>query len=606
MEYSLIFRKIHIRANKIRFVADGEFAFVSALARPRVILHFMNGEEDRRIPLVIAETAVADITDKADRQTPLRAERDVHLQDDASPDGVETLSRCASRDEQDARPRKLTFHSDYTYLLDYLFWKSRKSGNDIRMYVNIFYVDEYAEKVSLSIDPAVLDQDGLVYKVFAEGNSLRIVHQPGWQETLLTMDQSTQSTGLWKAKAYVKKAFSFLDEYRTSLRDVRKVVRIPLIAWKRGQLIHSYSRIRSGQPVVPERITFISARRTELSGNFAFVCQKLAGDDRLDMQMFLTKKDLYHMSGAEIERLALLCATSRVLVLDEYTPFVHYITIGPETKVVQLWHACGAFKAFGFTRLGKTKAPSQKTALHRNYDYVTVSTKNVCVCHSEGFGIPTANVVPTGIPRTDVFFDEDYKTRTRDRLQEKYPVLKGRKVILFAPTFRGHDRDDAYYPMERFQVGSFMDAVGEEYVLLIKHHPFVTAVHPVPEAYKDRVLDLSAETELNDLLFVADLIITDYSSLVFEASLLELPMLFYTFDLEDYISERDFYFDFESFVPGRFFYTQEELERAVIRREYSREKTEAFKNWFFDELDGHSTDRVAALLYQAMGMKPGR
>ncbi|MCD7737334.1 MAG: CDP-glycerol glycerophosphotransferase family protein [Lachnospiraceae bacterium] len=565
MEYGLFFREIHIRAARIRFVVDGEFHFVSALSRPKVILHFFNGEEDRRIPLVISEF------------------------------------------RRDDKTRKLVFHSDYTYLLDYLFWKSKNSGNDIRMYVNLLYVDEYEEKASVSIGPDVLEQDGLVYKAYAEGNSLRIAHQPGWQKTLSSIEQNTGSrnTGLQASRAYIKKAFSFLDEHRSVFRDGRRLVRIPWIAWKRGQLLRAYSRMQKEHSLVPERISFISARRTELSGNFAFVYNKIAQDDRLDIQMYLTKKDLYHMSGAEISRLALLCATSRVLVLDEYTPFVHYIAIGPDTRVVQLWHACGAFKTFGFSRLGKPKAPSQKTALHRNYDYVTVSTGNVRMCHSEGFGVPTANVVPTGIPRTDIFFDRDYRTRTRRRLYEKYPLLQGRRVILFAPTFRGHDRDDAYYPMERFQVGSFMDAVGEEYVLLIKHHPFVRAVHPVPEAYRERVLDLSAETELNDLLFLADLIITDYSSLVFEASLLDIPMLFYTFDLEEYISERDFYFDFESFVPGQFFYTQEELERAVVNRDFAVDRLGAFKKRFFDDFDGHSTDRVVALLYQAMGIEPG-
>ena len=67
------------------------------------------------------------------------------------------------------------------------------------------------------------------------------------------------------------------------------------------------------------------------------------------------------------------------------------------------------------------------------------------------------------------------------------------------------------------------------------------------------IIDMSDEDELNDLLFVTDLLVTDYSSVIFEASLLNIPMMFYAFDLYDYIASRDFYYDFEGFVREKLF-----------------------------------------------------
>ena len=137
-------------------------------------------------------------------------------------------------------------------------------------------------------------------------------------------------------------------------------------------------------------------------------------------------------------------------------------------------------------------------------------------------------------------------------------------------------------------------------MLIIKHHPFITKPQPIPEKYKDRVLDLSASTEINDLLFVTDLIITDYSSLIFEASLLKIPMLFYVFDLDEYIRNRDFYFDLRLNSPGKLVFDMPQLIDAVNREDYQSERMEAFTRMFFDNLDGKSTQRVADLILNAL------
>ena len=285
------------------------------------------------------------------------------------------------------------------------------------------------------------------------------------------------------------------------------------------------------------------------------------------------------------------------MVLDEFTPMIHYIDLRRETKLVQLWHACGAFKTFGFTRLSKPKGSPQTTRNHRSYDFVTVSSTFCRKCHSEGFGIATSNVVATGIPRTDVFFDEAYKKQARETFYQAHPTFRGKRIILFAPTFRGTVKETAFYPTEMFDIGTVCRSIPDDYAVIIKHHPFVRDQQPIPEEYRDRVIDLSMESELNDLLFVTDVIITDYSSLVFEASLLDIPMVFYAFDLEKYINERDFYFDFKQYVPGKIVYSLDELIDALNTRDFCTERIAPFADMFFDHRDGKATDRVVKLLY---------
>ena len=174
---------------------------------------------------------------------------------------------------------------------------------------------------------------------------------------------------------------------------------------------------------------------------------------------------------------------------------------------------------------------------------------------------------------------------------------------MFAPTFRGNGAGSAFYPFEMFDVKKLSECLGEDYVIIIKHHPFVTEKHPVDSSVKDRVLDLSQESEINDLLFVTDLLITDYSSVIFEASLLDIPMLFYAFDLEDYTVTRDFYYPFKNFVPGKIVRNMEQIEHAIATSDFEKEKVSKFKHRFFDDLDGKSSERVAEFIIRLMEKK---
>ena len=170
--------------------------------------------------------------------------------------------------------------------------------------------------------------------------------------------------------------------------------------------------------------------------------------------------------------------------------------------------------------------------------------------------------------------------------------------MLFAPTFRGNGQMSAFYPTDAFDIEKAYEGLGGEYAILIKLHPFCKERFEIPEKYSDMIIDMSDEDELNDLLFVTDLLVTDYSSVIFEASLLNIPMMFYAFDLYDYIASRDFYYDFEGFVPGKIVFSENELINAINKKDFESEKVDRFKNKFFDDLDGKSSERVTDLILE--------
>lgn len=358
----------------------------------------------------------------------------------------------------------------------------------------------------------------------------------------------------------------------------------------------------------PEGILFLSERETDGGGNLDFI-RKGVQEEGLPWDEFIDTRPVDRLPFAEIRRAAGMAAGARVIILEDFYPQIHAIELRKETRLLQLWHACGAFKMFGLSDIGKVGNLRQDTRNHRNYSAAFVSGRQMVPFYSEAFGISPDKVFPFGVPRTDIFFDKDYREQVREKLFKKYPVLFWKKVVLFAPTFRGSGNKRAYYPADRFSVEVFLENIPEDTVLVLKNHPFVKQTFSVPEKYGNRVLDLTGRENINDVLFATDLLITDYSSCIFEAALLAVPMLFYVFDLEEYVKGRDIYFDFASFAPGSQVKTFEELLSEACRllkgetdSQYgdSGEKREEFCEYFLDCLDGHSTERILAYIRELL------
>lgn len=571
----------------IMFVAvEGTVYDCDSQIKPRVLLWFDNGKEDRSFTLRLTD-----------------------IQYDSE-------GRCK-------------FQGGFYCFLDRIFWSTRDANLPFTLHMDLICGGKRQEQVEFHLNRRDIIQRWNQYEVKVTGRngfSFRPLHmeESVWERTRERL-KKTKTHGLlivggivslpWGIVELLASLFGIvLFEGKRRKVYEKKADRVPLSLSDR--LFDKYNRVLRRLKKAMLRIgyyglckfskkeksvAFVSQRNTSLEGNFKFVYNKLKEQHPdVKIRLFLNTKTVERMTYRDIADFCKACAFSQVVLVDEYVPSMYTIKLRKSTKLIQLWHACGAFKTFGFSRIGRPGAPTQASKAHRNYDYVAVSSSNVRLWYAQGFGLPMKAIKATGVPRTDVFSDADYAAQVRKEFYEQYPRLQGKKILLFAPTFRGNGKESAYYPMEQFLPGKVYEELGGQYAILIKQHPFVREKMMIPEEYKDYILDMSSFPEINDLLFVSDLVITDYSSLIFEASLLDLPMLFYVYDLVEYTRDRDFYFDFGPTVPGKKVFTQEELVQAIKDQDFEQEKVKPFAETYFDHLDGKSTERVVKLIMEQL------
>lgn len=331
-----------------------------------------------------------------------------------------------------------------------------------------------------------------------------------------------------------------------------------------------------------ERVAFITGRKDgALEDNLSCVKQEL--EDVLSVSY----ARMWPHTNADRRKFANAIYRSKAVVLDDYSYFLRDYDISQDHHVIQLWHACGAFKKFGAD--GTNMLPVVDGLYHRRYDMVSVSSEDVRGIYAHAFGISVDRVQALGVPRTDVFYDQAYRKNATSSVFATLPQLDGKRVILYAPTFR-----DAPYPRRHFvpniDFNELSKRLPENTTLVLRPHPVMTdPILPVEYENIFEVRDVSTQ----DLMFVADLLVTDYSSVIFEYSLLNKPMLFFCYDFDDY--DRDFYLDYDNDLPGKLIKTQEELIEAFTDEQTfeHRPETEDFRAKYMNACDGHSTKRVA-------------
>lgn len=345
-----------------------------------------------------------------------------------------------------------------------------------------------------------------------------------------------------------------------------------------------------------KQILLLSDSRESLTGNLYFIDQKIDKNE-FNVSYFLHKSILDKKSSVQKKELCKMLAVSKYILVDDFYPVIYPIPLRKETKLIQVWHAMGAFKKMGFSRMGKTGGPSPYSLTHRNYTDAIVSSEYIRENYAEAFKLQKDSVHAIGIPRTDIFFDESYKKEIQKQLYEKYPSIKGKKVILFAPTFRGNGIKTAHYNYDWLSLKKIEQKLGDDYVFIIKMHPFVK--DSISEDVSEECfLDLSGEREINDLLFVTDILVTDYSSVIFEASLLNIPTVFFAPDFEEYVRTRDFYYPYEEYTYGPVVKTDDELIDVIKETEVDFDKLRRFKEKFCKNCDGASAQRFVDTFFK--------
>lgn len=332
------------------------------------------------------------------------------------------------------------------------------------------------------------------------------------------------------------------------------------------------------------RITFISLESDKLEHDFKLIYEGLNQNYDIKLCLIHYNKGLlgqlmYFFNC--MKQLYLVNTSALVLINDNNYVISHFKR--KNVKVLQVWHACGALKKFG-------NAIEREYPIN-NYNYVLSTSSYWSKPYSQAFNVSAEDVLPIGMPRCDKLFNKDYIHQQSTKLYNQYPEFKDKKIILYAPTFRG----DLYkgFTHIHFDAVSLLNQLGEDYILLYKYHPLLGNIQLEnhPRAYNMNHYDT------HELFTITDYLISDYSSVVFDYSILEKPLLFYVPDLSEYNSSRGCFVDIET-LHCPICKTSEDLVYSILHMDNNGSLY--MKNKFFDYKDQYSTQRVCQFINKIM------
>jgi teichoic acid ribitol-phosphate primase len=350
---------------------------------------------------------------------------------------------------------------------------------------------------------------------------------------------------------------------------------------------------------IRRRVVLATAHADRIGGNLEWIRDELASRQPTVPIVVLARRPRL---GRRAQLLAVLdslvagwhLARAALVIVDDYYFPLYAIRPRPGTRHVQVWHACGAFKRFGYSvldkRFGADEGFVDEFPIHTNYDLCLVSATRFAPFYAEAFRQPLERFTARlGIPRTDLFFDEPRRAAASAAIRARYGIPEDKRVLLYAPTFRGERITRARSP-EDLDLPDLRQAIGDDHVVLVRSHPFVTARLDLA-GLAGFAIDVSGWSDMNELMLVSDILVTDYSSAMYEFSLLDRPIVFFAPDHEAYERERGFYLDYPADLPGPVFDTTAELGAFLRAGSFDLARVRRFREASFDVADGRATRR---------------
>jgi CDP-glycerol glycerophosphotransferase len=298
-------------------------------------------------------------------------------------------------------------------------------------------------------------------------------------------------------------------------------------------------------------------------------------------------------------------ATSRYIVTNQHLPAWFRRREGQ--IVVQTWHGTPlkriAFDIENLQFADKKYFEKLETEV-QHWTFLVSPNRFSTPILKRAFRYP-GEMLEIGYPRNDILFATgDKRAAFVADVRRRLALPEGKKVVVYAPTWR----DDEYYVGGSYKISMMLDLeaareqLGDDHVLLIRRHPNV--VDDIAGAGNGFVFDVSNYPDMADLMAIADVLITDYSSVMFDFASTGRPMLFFTYDLAHYRDKlRGFYFDFEAEAPGPLLSTSEEVVEAIrsadsVAGQYAT-RYKAFAERASDLDDGHAAQRLADAMLAA-------
>ncbi|MBR5049420.1 MAG: CDP-glycerol glycerophosphotransferase family protein [Erysipelotrichaceae bacterium] len=344
---------------------------------------------------------------------------------------------------------------------------------------------------------------------------------------------------------------------------------------------------------VRHKVVFLSRQSNFVNSDFIMLADRLKKEDPTIETVFLCRtldggignkiRYAFHML-TQMKHLA----TSQVAVLDSYCIAVSCLHHRKSLKVLQMWHALGCLKKFGFSILDKKEGSSNRIAkamhMHEGYTKVLASSEFCAPYFAQAFNVDLDRMHVCPLPKVDTLRSEENRQQLRQRIFAAHPQLREKKNILYVPTFRKDETDFSRKLDELIEKVDY-----DRYNLIVKLHPISkTTVN------NDKVItDRSFSSQ--QFAAVADYVITDYSAIVYEMSLMNVPMYFWCYDRDEYVNNRDFYTSYDE-LPGYKCADADELLEAISEEKSDMASLQQFRDRYISPDITDCTGHLAHLI----------
>ena len=381
-----------------------------------------------------------------------------------------------------------------------------------------------------------------------------------------------------------------------------------------------YKQVQGRKPINKNQVLFETFMGRQYGCNPRAIYEYMLSDERFDDCEFVwvfkdhSKKELF----PQLERSRIVIykskeyfdavATSAVVVTN--SNLEDRITRKKDQCFMQTWHGTPLKRLRCDIEVEKGNAANSLTEIRnrndidvKRYDYFLspsafASEKFISAFNLEALGLKDI-IAEIGYPRND-------KLATADEIKsaiikEELGIAKDKKVILYAPTFRDNKHDSAkgYIHDDELDFDRFQKELADEYVIVFRTHYFIANRFDFSK-YEGFIYNASDLDDITDLYLIADVLITDYSSVFFDFANLNRKMVYYMYDLEEYKNDiRGFYISLDE-LPGRIVTTEDQLLDAIKEDDDYNEKFKIFNEKYNSLEDGNSGKRAAELVYERL------
>ena len=430
-----------------------------------------------------------------------------------------------------------------------------------------------------------------VHKLYTHSRFKKLSHRgvylPYTEEQVLSVLRSRQNVLPLPCRAMLKN-YKRITFRNVTLKKAKKKIaeKYDAVYEYIIELIVAFFTVLFKSMKIKDRVFFFSKRSNKVFlENLGTVYKKYSGEK----VSFCKKVPLTLRDRLKIRKYLL---TSKVIITDDYIDCLRYTRLRDEQKLIQVWYTGGAFRRFGLDNM-RAGSRLDEYKSHSQYSAVCVSSEYVRQFYAHAFGVDIDIVRATGTPRSDVLVNDAKITEKKNEICFKHPLLKDKKVYVYFPTFRSKDGQACDFN-PKIDWAELNDELDDDEVFILSRHHFMKQEY-LKGCFYPRVKDYT-DDPTPELLAIADVVITDYSTIVFDASLLNKSMVFYVPDYEKYKGE--FYLKYERDLPGEIVSDPKELLSA-LRRAVNCDNTDSLKDFKTKEMeqcDGKATKRVIDLI----------